>query len=200
MPKLSQYQNERLESLFEEAFENKGVHITDFMEIGNDVQDEGIIEVFMDEGFPYDVATYEVVYRVNAESNIPTEQWIDLYSENEIARGDMTEDDINAVDIDDICHFIMVNVDKIDINVEIETDINEYIEEFPMKCFEEATDRLELAFDKGEIRLMLLNDPDYYQEVQEYANELDENDAFDEEYDVDIINIDVNSDFGTIAE
>src|SRR5699024_1035435 len=141
-----------------------------------------------------------MIYHDNVQSNTLREPWIDLYSENEIGRGDMTEDDINAVDIDDICHFIMVNVDKIDINVEIETDINEYIEEFPMKCFEEATDRLELAFDKGEIRLMLLNDPDYYQEVQEYANELDENDAFDEEYDVDIINIDVNSDFGTIAE
>lgn len=174
MANLTNDLRDKLESLYSDAFSNNGEAIINEYGFVFTANDEHVYETLMDEGFPDDVDDIGIDGHFEAKSSISPEEWVDKFEEEVIEKSDYDsqaelENDINENSV--IEHITTNIVEFVDIEVVLTTSLQDYQNEYPYKNLDYVEERLVDEFDTDEIRLIILNDEGYWNELVMAAEE-----------------------------
>ena len=149
--KLNAKQIERVETVFNDAFENKGKMIATFLEENYESDyTEVIIELLRDEGFPEDVWIEDVPHQLEVYST--NNDWVD-HIENDAYIEDDASLDVLLNDETELVEFIFETED-FDFEVQINITAEEYLEEFPDVY--DVEKRLDDYLDANDIKAYLI--------------------------------------------
>ena len=149
--KLNAKQIERVETVFNDAFENKGKMIATFLKENYESDyTEVIIELLRDEGFPEDVWIGDVPHQLEVYST--NNDWVD-HIENDAYIEDDASLDVLLNDETELVEFIFETED-FDFEVQINITAEEYLEEFPDVY--DVEKRLDDYLDANDIKAYLI--------------------------------------------
>lgn len=162
---------EKISSIIEDGAEMERI----FRDNYEEVCDEYVRDILSSEGFPSHANMYNVSHRIEIDSKLDEDQWIEFFEEN--TNYDTNEDIDHASEEDMGDMMIGEGLEHFDIEIIIEPTLNEWLEENPTSEYIE--NRIEEKFDPLEAQEFIenYNDEAFDEKARETLREegVDEN-------------------------